>query len=63
MQNIDSLGLQFRLQEIRMTLLIQSTELWGRIVDGGAIPNVAQKVKDVDIPSQILGDGAFPLRT
>lgn len=46
-----------------MTLLIQSTELWGRIVDGGAIPNVVQKVKDVDIPSQILGDGAFPLRT
>ena len=43
--------------------LFQSTELWGRIVDGNAIPNIVQKVNDVDIPPQILGDGAFPLRT
>ena len=43
--------------------LFQSTKLWGRIVDGDAIPNVVQKVKNVDIPPQILGDGAFQLRT
>ena len=38
--------------------LFQSTELWGRIVDGNAIPNIVQKVNDVDISPQILGDGA-----
>ena len=27
------------------------------------VVDVVQKVKNVDIPPQILGDGAFPLRT
>ena len=43
--------------------LIQSTELWGRIVEGNVIPNVVQQVENVDIPPLILGDDALPLRT
>ena len=42
--------------------LLQSTDLWRKIVEGGFIPNVAQKI-DVEISSLILGDGTFPLRT
>ena len=40
--------------------LMQSTELWDRIVAGNVIPNIVQQI---DIPPLILGDGAFPLRT
>lgn len=43
--------------------LMQSTELWDRIVAGKVIPNIVQQVENVDIPPLILGDGAFPLRT
>ena len=43
--------------------LLQSTDLWRKIVEGDFIPNVAQKIEDVEIPPLILGDGAFPLRT
>ena len=60
MRSIDSVGAPGNTHD---STLFQSTKLWGRIVDGDAIPNVVQKVKKVDIPPQILGDGAFPLRT
>ena len=43
--------------------LMQSTELWDRIVAGNVIPNIVQQIENVDIPPLILGDGAFPLRT
>ena len=43
--------------------LMQSTELWDRIVAGNVIPNIVQQIENVDIPLLILGDGAFPLRT
>ena len=43
--------------------LMQSTELWDRIVAGNIIPNIVQQIENVDIPPLILGDGAFPLRT
>ena len=43
--------------------LLQSTNFWKEIVGGEMIPNVVQQVEDVEIPSLILGDGAFPLRT
>ena len=43
--------------------LLQSTDLWKKIVDRKVIPNVAQQVENVEIPPLILGDGAFPLRT
>lgn len=43
--------------------LLQSTNLWSRIVEGEVIPSVAQFVEEVEIPPLILGDGAFPLRT
>ena len=43
--------------------LMQSTELWNRIVTGNVIPNIVQQIENVDIPPLILGDGAFPLRT
>ena len=43
--------------------LLQSTNLWRKIVEGYFIPNVAQKIEDVEIPPLILGDGAFPLPT
>ena len=32
-----------------------------RIVEGKAIPNLVQEVKDVKIPPLILGDGAFKM--
>ena len=41
--------------------LLQSTDLWRKIIEGDFIPNVAQKIEDVEIPPLILGDGAFPL--
>ena len=41
--------------------LLQSTDLWRKIIEGDFIPNVAQKIEDVDIPPLILGEGAFPL--
>ena len=40
---------------------LQSTNLSRKIVEGDFIPNVAQKIEDVEIPPFILGDGAFPL--
>ena len=43
--------------------LVQSTELWSRIVEGKVIPNMVQEVEGIEIPPLILGDGAFPLRT
>ena len=43
--------------------LMQSTELWDRIVAGNVIPNIVQQIDNVDIPPLILGDGVFPLRT
>ena len=43
--------------------LLQSTDLWRKIVEGDFIPNVPQKIEDVEIPPLILGDGAFPLQT
>ena len=43
--------------------LMQSTELWDRIVAGNVIPNIVKQIENVDIPPLILGDGAFPLRT
>jgi len=43
--------------------LLQSTQLWRQIVGGEKVPNVVQKIGDVEVPPLILGDGAFPLRT
>ena len=43
--------------------LVQSSELWSRIVEGKVIPNMVQEVEGIEIPPLILGDGAFPLRT
>ena len=43
--------------------ILQSTDLWRKIAGGDFIPNVAQKIEDVEIPHLILGDGAFPQRT
>ena len=43
--------------------LLQSTDLWKRIVRGEMILNIVQQVEDVEIPPLILGDGAFPLWT
>ena len=43
--------------------LLQSTDLWRKIVEGDVILNVAQKIEDVEIRPLILGDGAFPLQT
>ena len=42
---------------------LQSTDIWRKIFEGDFIPNVAQKIEDVEIPPLILADGAFPLRT
>ena len=43
--------------------LVQSSELWSRIVEGKVIPNMVQEVEGIEIPPLVLGDGAFPLRT
>ena len=43
--------------------LLQSTDLWKRIVGEEMIPSEVQQVEDVEIPPLILGDGTFPLRT
>ena len=41
----------------------QSTSLWEKITKGKLIPSKIQTVDDIEIPPQILGDGAFPLRS
>ena len=41
----------------------QSTSLWEKITKGELIPSKVQTVDDIGIPTQILGDGAFPLRS
>ena len=41
----------------------QSTSFLEKITKGELIPSKVQKVDDIEIPSQILGDGAFPLRS
>ena len=41
--------------------LLQSTDLRKIIAGGEMIPNAVQQVEDIEIPSLILGDGAFPL--
>ena len=41
----------------------QSTSLWENITKGEIIPKKVQTIDDVEIPPQILGDGAFPLRS
>lgn len=43
--------------------LLQSTDLWKRIMEGEVIPNIAQNLGNVEVPPLILGDGAFPMRT
>ena len=43
--------------------LLQSTDLWKRIVAGEMILNDVQQVEDIEIPLLILGDGSFPRRT
>ena len=43
--------------------LLKSTDLWKKVVAGEMIPNRVQQVEDLERPSLILGDGAFPLRT
>ena len=48
---------------IHDSTLMQSTELWDRIVAGNVTPNIIQQIENVDIPPLILEDGAFPLRT
>ena len=44
---------------IHDSTLMQSTELWDRIVAGNVTPNIIQQIENVDIPPLILGDGAF----
>ena len=43
--------------------LLQSTDLWKRIVGREMILNVVQQGEGVEIPPLILCAGAFPLRT
>ena len=43
-------------------MILQSTDLWKRIVGGEMIPNVFQQVEDIEIPLLIFGDGAFLLQ-
>ena len=43
-------------------MILQSTDLWKRIVGGEMIPNVFQQVEDIEIPPLILGEGVFPLQ-
>ena len=41
--------------------LLHSTDLWRKIVEGDFIPNVGQKIEDVEIPLLTLGDRVFLL--
>ena len=41
----------------------QSTSLCEKITKGELILSKVQRVDDIEIPTQILGDGAFPLRS
>ena len=43
-------------------MILQSTDLWKRIVGGEMIPNVFQQVEGIEIPPLILGEGVFPLQ-
>ena len=43
--------------------LLQSTDLWKRIVGGEIIPNVVQQMENHEVPPFILGDGPSPLWT
>ena len=38
----------------------QSTSLWEKITKGELIPSKVQTVDEIEIPPQILRDGAFP---
>ena len=42
--------------------LLQSTDLWKRIVGGEMISDVAQQVEGVEIPPLIVSDEPLPLR-
>ena len=39
--------------------LLQSTDVWKKIVGGEMIPNVVQQVENIEIPPLILGDRLF----
>ena len=39
--------------------LLQSTDVWKKIVGGEMIPNVVQQVENTEIPPLILGDKLF----
>ena len=41
----------------------QTTSLWEKITTGELIPIKVQTIDDIEIPPQILGDGAFSLRS
>ena len=41
--------------------LLQSTDLWKRLIEEEMISNVVQKLESVKIPLLILVDGDFPL--
>ena len=43
--------------------LLQSTDIWKRILGGQMILNVCRLMEDIEILPIILGDRAFPLRT
>ena len=41
----------------------QSTSLWEKITKGELVPSKVETIDDIVIPPQVLGDGAFPLRS
>ena len=45
------------------SIILQSTSMWRKIKDGKILPEICQKVDDVEIPPLILGDSAFPFES
>ena len=47
----------------RYSIYFQSTSLWEKIAKGELIPSKVQTIDDIEIPPQIIGNGAFPLHS
>ena len=64
MHIIDSSGLVLQHLEILTIRHIFKVHRFGKkIAKGELIPSNVQAVDDIEIPPQVLGDGAFPLRS
>ncbi len=45
------------------SIILQSTSMWRKITVGKILPEICQKVDDVEIPPLGLGDSAFPFQS